>query len=213
MRPDGRGGDRPSRRRRGLRSPVGAGALIEAAGLVCFLLALMVLPWFQAEGEDVTLADLRTSFTIPETQPEDLVSGAGEDATGSDGVTSPDEIDDAAAQAARDTAAEAAADTVDSGKARYLELYVERLWAGVAVALALSVLFSTILAPRSFALSLLLGFRRLSGLVIVLAGIAHGVALWVVFTGDGAPDPLFGIWLGVGGLAAMLVGCILGPKR
>jgi hypothetical protein len=46
----------------------------------------------------------------------------------------------------------------------------------------------------------------------VLAGLAHGAALWIVFTGDGAPTPERGVWLGVGGLAAVLLGCIIGPR-
>jgi hypothetical protein len=50
-------------------------------------------------------------------------------------------------------------------------------------------------------------------MVVILAGLAHGAALWVVFTGKGAPDPAFGVWLGVGGLACVLLGCIIGPKR
>ena len=77
----------------------------------------------------------------------------------------------------------------------------------------LAVVFSTLLAPRSWALSLLLGVRRLAGLATVLAGLAHGVALWIVFTGDGAPTPAFGVWLGVAGLAAVLLGGDIGPKR
>ncbi len=74
------------------------------------------------------------------------------------------------------------------------------------------MLFATILSPKSFALSLILGFRRLSGALVVLAAIAHGAALWVVFWGDG-PTPAIGVWAGVGGLAAVFVACLLGPKR
>ena len=105
------------------------------------------------------------------------------------------------------------AGAIDSGKSRYLELYTDVLWLVLAGAVALAVLFSTILSPRSFALSLLLGFRRLSGAVTVLAGMAHGAALWIVFTGAGAPTPAPGVWVGVGGLAAVLLACIVGPKK
>jgi hypothetical protein len=194
---------------------VGAGVLVGVAGLICFLLGLLVLPWFSAGGQDVTLSDIRTAFTIPETDPADL-PGASTDqspSTAPDGIPSPDELDDAVEQQVRETAAEAAATVIDTGKARYLELYADVGWIVVAAAVALAVVFSTILAPRSWALSLLLGFRRLSGLVTLLAGAVHGAALWVVFTGDGAPGPAFGVWLGLAGLAAVLVGCILGPKR
>lgn len=174
-----------------------------------------MLPWFTAGGQEVTLSDLRTAFTIPETDPIDLPGANDEEPSteGPDGVPTPDEVGDAVEDEVRDAAAQAAADVIDTGKARYLELYVERLWVFAAVAVALAVVFSTILAPRSFALSLLLGFRRLSGFVTVLVGAAHGAALWIVFTGDGAPTPAFGVWLGLAGLAAVLVACIIGPKR
>jgi hypothetical protein len=193
---------------------VGLGALLGVAGLAAFLAALLVLPWFTAGGEDVTLADIRTAFTVPETDPSDVLPDAGEGtgATLPDGIPSPGEVTDAAEQEAKDAAASAAADAIDTGKARYVELYADTLWMGVAAAVTLAVLFSTILSPRSFALSLLLGFRRLAGLATVLAGLAHGAALWIVFTGDGAPTPERGVWLGVGGLAAVLLGCIIGPK-
>jgi hypothetical protein len=183
--------------------PIGAGVLVGMAGLVCFLLGLVVLPWFSSGGQEVTLSDIRTAFTLPETQPEDIPGASTEEPPpDADGIPSPGEVGDAVEGEVRDAAAAAAADAVDTGKSWYLELYTETLW-----------MISTILAPRSFALSLLLGFRRLSGFVTVLVGAAHGAALWIVFSGDGAPTPAPGVWLGVGGLAAVLLGCILGPKR
>lgn len=209
-RPDRRD-DRPERSG-GL--PFGAGALVGVAGFACFFLGLVVLPWFTVIGRDVTLSDLRTAFTVPETAPEDLPGASeGEPAPEPGALPTPGEVGEAVEDGVRDRATQAAADAIDSGKARYLELYVERLWLPAVIAVGLAVVFSTILAPRSFALSLILGFRRLAGFVTVLVGAAHGAALWIVFTGDGAPDPAFGVWLGVGGLAAVLVGCILGPKR
>jgi hypothetical protein len=212
--PDRQGREQEPRRSPGLGLPFGAGTLFGVAGLVCFVLALMVLPWFRAGGFEVTLSDIRTGFTVPETQPEDIPgAGDGASTTQPEGIPSPDQVGDTVEQEVRGTAAEAAANAIDAGKARYLELYAETLWVIAAVGVALAVLFSTILTPRSFALSLLLGFRRLSGFVTILAGAAHGAALWIVFTGDGAPNPSFGVWLGIGGLAAVLIGCILGPKR
>jgi hypothetical protein len=207
---------RPQARRSGVRLPVGAGALVGLAGLTCFLLALLVLPWFSVGDQDVTLPDIRTAFTVGETQDADPVpepADAVPSTPPDDGIPSADEVSDAVEQQVRDAAAQAATTVIDTGKARYLELYVERLWIGVAVGVALAVVFSTILAPRSMALSLILGFRRLSGVVTVLAGVVHGAALWVVFSGDGAPDPAFGVWLGLVGLGGVLIGCILGPRR
>lgn len=214
-----RGPEPPPRRasrepdgREGGGFPLGLGALLGVAGLACFLAALLVLPWFDAGGEGVTLANIRSSFTIPETDPEDLGIDAGSPTTLPEGIPTPEEISEAVEAEVRDQAAQAAADAIDSGKARYLKLYTRTLWLPVAGGVALAVLFSTVLAPKSMALSLLLGFRRLAGLVVILAAAAHGAALWVVFTGDGAPSPATGVWLGVGGLVAVFAGCVVGPK-
>lgn len=209
---DQRGG---SSRDGGSGLPIGLGALIGFAGLVAFLASLFVLPWFVDDGRDVTLADIRSAFTVAETDPDVLLPSDPEAAPPdvTDGVPSPDQVGDAVEEQAREAAAEAAASAIDSGRSRYLELYTDTLWLVLAGAVTLATVFSTILSPRSFALSLILGFRRLSGAVTVLAGIAHGAALWVVFTGTGAPSPVTGVWIGVGGLVAVLAGCIVGPKK
>jgi hypothetical protein len=182
------------------------------AGLACFLAALLVLPWFEVAGQGVTLADVRSSFTIAETDPDDLGLDTGTPTTLPEGIPTPEEISEAVEAEVRDQAAEAAADAIDRGRARYLKLYTRTLWLPVAIGVTLAVLFSTILAPKSAALSLLLGFRRLAGLVVILAAAAHGAALWVVFAGDGGPSPSMGVWLGIGGLAAVFAGCVVGPK-
>lgn len=204
-------GARPSRSGSGL--PFGFGALIGTAGLVCFLVALFVLPWFTVAGQDVVLSDLRSAATAEEAPEDDgsLTDGALPGAA--DGIPSADEVTGAVEQQARDAASRAVTAAVDSGRARYLELYTGPLALVVSGAVALAVLFSTILSPRSTAASMLLGFRRISGVVTVLAAAAHSVALWLVFTGDGAPTPAPGVWIGVGGLAAVLLGCIVGPKK
>jgi hypothetical protein len=195
--------------------PLGAGALFGVAGVTCFLLALLVLPWFKTGGQEVGLSDIRESFTVPKTDPNDLLPDSGDQTTSTlpGGLPSPGDVQGAVEDQVRSTAAQAAATAIDSGKAQYLELYANTLWMVAAGAVALAVVFSTLLAPRSAALSLLLGFRRLAGLVTVLAAAAHGAALWIVFNGDGGPAPAVGVWLGVGGLAAVLLGCILGPKK
>jgi hypothetical protein len=211
----GRGGGAGGGGGGGRGFPLGAGFLFGASGLACFLLALLVLPWFEVGDQDVKLADMREAFTLPTTDPDTLPGANADQSTTtapSGGIPTPDQAQDAVESAVRNAAADAAASAIDTGKARYLELYTKTLWLVIAIAVSLAVLFSTILSPKSTALSLLLGFRRLSGLVTVLAGAVHGAALWVVFSGDG-PTPAFGVWLGVGGLAAVLLGCILGPKR
>jgi hypothetical protein len=207
-------GDEPSRdARRGL--PLGAGALVGVAGLACLLLALVVLPWFQAGGRDVTRSDLHTALAIPEADAGDLVPDASDVVPTSlpEGVPTPGEVGDAVEQQARDAASEAATAAIDEGRRRYLELYTDVGWIAVASAAAAAVVFSTILTPRSRLLSLLLGVRIFAGVAVVAAGLAHGAALWVVFGGEGAPAPAFGVWVGVGGLAAVLLGCVLGPKQ
>jgi hypothetical protein len=221
-RDDGPGSDGRSRRRRRDRSgrgrrgfPLGVGALFGLAGMGCLVVALVVLPWFRVGGRDVGLDDMADSFTLAETDPADIVGGAGEGTPppSDGGLPTPGDLANTAEQEARDAAGEAAANALDSTRARYLDLYTDKLWMGVIGAAAGAVLFSTLLAPRSFAMGLLLGFRTLAGLATVAAAGAHGVALWVVFSGRGAPDPAWGVWLGVGGLAGVLLGCIIGPKR
>jgi hypothetical protein len=207
----GRPDREPDRDRDGRGFPLGLGALLGVVGLACFLAGVIVLPWFEVAGEGVALADIRSSFTPPETDPEDLGIESGTPTTLPEGIPSPEQVTGVVEQEVREQAAEAAAGAVDSGKARYLKLYANTLWLPVAGGVAAAVLFSTILAPRSEAMSVLLGLRRLSGLVVVLAAAAHGAALWAVFSGDG-PSPALGVWLGVGGLVAVLAGCILGPK-
>ncbi len=216
-RPGRRAGRRPGSRTpattgRAAASRSGLGALLGVAGLACFLAALLVLPWFEVAGQGVTLADIRSSFTIAETDPDDLGLDTGTPTTLPEGIPTPEEISEAVEAEVRDQAAEAAADAIDTGRARYLKLYTRTLWLPVAIGVTLAVLFSTILAPKSAALSLLLGLRRLAGLVVILAAAAHGAALWVVFAGDGGPSPSMGVWLGIGGLAAVFAGCVVGPK-
>jgi hypothetical protein len=215
---DDRGDDgRPDpsdRSGRGLGFPLGFGTLLGVAGLVAVVLSLTSLPWFTVAGQDVGLPDIREAFTLPETEPGDVVPGAGEGtgATVPSSIPTPGEVTDAVEQGVRNAAGDAAASAVDTGKDRYLEFYAEVGWMAVAGVCAVAVLFATVLSPKSFALSLILGFRRLSGALVVLAGIAHGGALWVVFTGDG-PTPATGVWAGVGGLAAVFLACVIGPKR
>lgn len=197
------------------RFPLGLGAFLGVAGVTCLLLALMVLPWFEVEGEDVTRSDLEAALAIPEADAADVVPDASDAVPTSlpPGVPSPGEVGEAVEQQARDTVGEAATAAIDEGRRRYLEIYTDTLWMAVAGAAGGAVLFSTILTPRSRLLSLMLGLRVIAGIAVVAAGAAHGVALWVVFGGDGAPEPATGVWLGVGGLGAVLLAAIVGPKR
>jgi len=209
-----RPGPEPSGRERGSRGgggrggsgfPLGIGALFAFAGLAAFVVAVVVLPWFEVGGEEVKLSDMRRAFTLAETDPESLLPDSGSEAPPLDPTTSipsPDEISDAIESEVRATAAQAAADAIDSGRSRYLELYTDIIWMVVAGAVGLAAV-----------LGALLGLRGLAGSLVLLAAGAHGAALWVVFSGSGAPSPGFAVWLGVGGLTGVFVGAILGPKR
>jgi hypothetical protein len=189
--------------------PFGLGALFGLAGFAAFVVGLLVLPWFEVGGEAVTLSDMRSAFTLAETDPETLLPDSGDtqpldpstlDPTA--GIPTQDEITDAIESQAREAAAEAAADAIDSGRSRYLEMYTDWIW----IALVGAVGLATVLGS-------LLGLRGLASTLVVLAGVAHGAALWVVFSGSGAPSPGIGVWVGVGGLLGVLAGIIAGPKR
>lgn len=219
----GGGNDRSSSRRSGgggssgggFGLPFGFGFLVGIVGLGALLASLMVLPWFDVQGEGVTLADIREAFEVPATDPDALPGANADqpDTTAAEGaLPTPDQLEDAVEEQVRDTATEAAAGAIDTGKNRYLELYSQTLWWVIAVAAGLSVLFSTVLSPKSFALSMILGFRRLSGFVTILGAGAHAVALWVIFSGDG-PEPGAGVWIGVAGFAGVFLASIFGPKR
>ncbi len=210
-RPEPGGSDREARGGRGGGGfPFGLGALLGLAGLAAFLVALIVLPWFEVAGEGVTLSDMRSAFTLAETDPGTLLPDSGTDTTTLDpstidpgaGIPSQEEITDAIETEARQAAAEAAADAIDSGRSRYLEMYSDIIWIVVAGAVGLAAVLGS-----------LVGMRGLAGSLVVVAAMAHAAALWVVFSGSGAPSPAFGVWLGVGGLAGVLVGIIVGPKR
>jgi hypothetical protein len=201
--PEPRSHDLDRRSRSGGGLPFGLGTVLAVLGLAGVLAALLVLPWFTVAGQDVGLSDLRDAFTVAETRPESLPGANPEDpSVGEGGIPSADEVSEAVEDEVRDAATEAAAGAIDEGKARYLELYVEKLWVAVAGGVALAVVLAT-----------LLGLGKTGAFLTFLAAGAHGAALWIVFTGDSADNPAFGVWLGIAGLAAVFLGCILGPKR
>jgi hypothetical protein len=195
--------------------PLGVGTFVGVVGLGCLLLALTVLPWFRAGGEDVTRSDLQAALGIPEASADDLVPDPSDVVPTSvpDGVPSPGEVGAAVEEQARDEASEVADAAISEGRRRYIEAYTDVGWIAVAGGALVAVTFSTMLTPSSGLLSLLVGVRFLAGAAVAVAGVAHGVALWVVFGGDGAPSPAIGVWIGVGGLAAVMLSCALGPRR
>lgn len=203
------------RRGGGLQSPVGFGALFGVVGLVLFVLSLTSLPWAKAGGQSMTLPDIKEAFATVEDSSGEPAPTTTVPTTlpGDGGIPTPGEVTDAVEDEVRDAATEAATRAVDSAKGTYLELYSTTIWMVAAVVLGLAVLFATVLAPKSFALGLILGFQRLGGTVTVLVAVLHGAALWVVFSGKPAPTPALGVYAGVAGLIFILVGCVLGPRK
>jgi hypothetical protein len=186
--------------------PFGFGALFGLAGFAAFVVALVVLPWFEVGGKEVTLSDMRTAFTLAETDPASLLPDSGDtpptSIDPSAGIPTQDQITDAIEGQAKEAAAQAAADAIDSGRSRYLEMYTGWIW----IALIAAVGLATVLGS-------LLGMRGLASSLLVPAAAAHGAALWVVFSGSGAPSPGIAVWVGAGGLLGILVGIIVGPKH
>ena len=175
----------------------GAGAIVAIVGLVLFMLSLFALPWISEGGEDVTLSDIGKALDAA----DDVATGP---------PTSADH------------------------KADYLQLYAQGLGIAVLVWLGAAVIFSTLVVPRSKGARAAVGFMlagvvglianiadeggkvgpRLSGaLVTLIGGAAHAYALSIVFVDpEPAPDPTFGVWLGLIGLAAIMTGCLLGTR-
>jgi hypothetical protein len=47
----------------------------------------------------------------------------------------------------------------------------------------------------------------------LVAGGLYAAALYEFFGSDYASDPAYGVWAGAGGMAAVLVGCLVGTRR
>jgi hypothetical protein len=115
----------------------------------------------------------------------------------------------------------------------YLEAYVMAVWLVVVAMAALAVVFATWVVPRSrggrmatgFLMAGVLGLAvnavdgegtvgpRVAGaLVLLLCLGAHGAAVYDLFGEDLAPDPAWGVWVGIGGLVLALLGCVMGTR-
>ncbi|HLM64299.1 MAG TPA: hypothetical protein VK306_08390 [Acidimicrobiales bacterium] len=116
----------------------------------------------------------------------------------------------------------------------YIDAFAEWGWIAVLVLTGIAVLFSTLIVPRSFAGRLVTGFltaavvgllvnaadregtsapRVTGALVTILAGAGFAGAVWQLFGEDTAPSPAWGVWVGVGGATAAMLGCLLGTRR
>jgi hypothetical protein len=223
-----------------LRHRPGAGLVIGLVGLVAFLASVTFLPWVSGRGEDVTFGDIREVFdqvddlgvgvsdtTTATTLPPDLTlppeaSVPADDSLGP--VVSP--FDDLGTPVSPSA-------PIGNDEFDFMEFYAKGLWILVAVMAVLAVVFSTAFVPRSrgaravtgFLLAGMLGLavaladdegsvgpRVCGALVTLLCLGAHGFALIELFGDEFAPDPAYGVWAGVGGLVAVLVGCVMGTR-
>ncbi|HEY8543819.1 MAG TPA: hypothetical protein VIL36_02185, partial [Acidimicrobiales bacterium] len=163
-------------------------------GLVAVIMSLFGLPWVSAGGRDVSFPDIREIY-------DDLPAGADGPAGGATG-------DD------------------------YMEVYAGGLWVATLLFAALAVLVATLLVPTSPVARVLVGCitfgvvgaivmaadkkgtagPRICGVFMaIVAGALHGFAVFALFDGPG-PSPAYGVWLGFLGVAAIVVGSLMGTR-
>jgi hypothetical protein len=116
-----------------------------------------------------------------------------------------------------------------------LEEYTDWTWALVLYFTTVGVVFSTWLVPRERALRMITGFltgacvgllvnladkdgsnapRIVSTLAALYGAVVHLQALWYLFWDvEGSPSPSVGVWLGLAGLIAVVVACVMGTRR
>jgi hypothetical protein len=177
-----------------VRHRPGLGLVVGLAGLLLAILSLTALPWISEGSDDATLSDIRGQF---------------------EGIDPPSEV-------------------------AYVVAYARWVWIVLLVVAAISVLISTALVPSSkgariaiscvvFAffgiLAIAIGVLvnlwdergvvgpRINAAFLTTCAIAAHVGAHIdLFTGEGAPDPAFGVWVGHIGLIAVLIGCMIGTR-
>jgi hypothetical protein len=123
----------------------------------------------------------------------------------------------------------------DSSSSRddFIETYARWLWIVSLGLAALALLLSTALVPSDISGRMATGFlmggivglmingldkkgtwgpRLAAALACLIAGGLHVAAMVNLFTGDGAPDPAAGPWIGLLGFAIVLTGCVIGTR-
>jgi len=175
----------------------GPGAVVAIAGFLLMLFSLLGLPWISQGGQNVSFPDIRDSVEAAnDAQAPGNIGGSG---------TSGD----------------------------YTELYTEGFWVVVLLMLVAATVFATLWVPSSHAGRVLIGVvtggfigaaimavdedgkvapRLCGALVTVLAAGAHILLLAQIFDDDIDVSPAYGVWAGVLGLVAVLVGCLMGTR-
>jgi hypothetical protein len=115
-----------------------------------------------------------------------------------------------------------------------VQVYAQWFGMYVLATLIVAVVFSTLVVPRSKGMRSVVGFLaagwlglvanlvdrdgtvgpRVTAVVVAfVAGAVHGYVLYVLFLDpELAPDPAVGVWVGLGGLAAVAIGGIIGTR-
>ncbi|HEY8527372.1 MAG TPA: hypothetical protein VIL48_20570 [Acidimicrobiales bacterium] len=194
-------------------------------GALALVASLAMLPWVEANGQEVTFSDIRDAYEAMDelTNAPLAPPSAPDGSSGSSGLDLSD----------IPTTGELTETATNTGKNAYLEVYTAWGWIGVLAGVSVAILFSTLVVPSSKGGRLVTGFLtagllgllfnvgddegrfgpRISGAIATLgAGGFHLAAVWALFSEDLSPDPAMGVWVGVGGLVAVFVACIVGTR-
>lgn len=208
-----------------VRHRPGLGLVLGLMGALALVASLTMLPWVEAGGQEVTFSDIRDAYeNVDELTNAPLAPPpAPEGSTGSSGFDASD----------IPTTGEITETAENTGKNAYLEVYTAWGWIGVLAGVSVAILFATLVVPSSKGGRLVTGFLtagllgllfnvgddegrfgpRISGAVATLgAGGLHVAAIWALFSEELSPDPAVGVWVGVGGLLAVFVACIVGTR-
>jgi hypothetical protein len=218
-----------------VRHRPGAGLVIGLIGALAVVLSLTTLPWVAEGGNEATFSDIRDFYEhSDDLGPAPVDPGTVDPGTVPPaGQLPPDGSQIPAPPVSPEMAPTAAIQQAPSAENTYLEAYTSFGWIGVISGVCLAVLFATLLVPSSKAWRMVTGFLtasilglilnaadsdgtvgpRVSGAIAALvASVGHGVAIYSLFSEEFAPDPAVGVWVGVAGLAAVVVGCIMGTR-
>jgi len=121
----------------------------------------------------------------------------------------------------------------DSGSGGdYVELYAEGLWVATLAMAVLAAIVATLWVPSSQAARVVLGTvsggvlgavimavdkkgnvgpRLCGALVALVAATIHIMAITQIFDGIDV-SPAYGVWVGIAGLVAIVVGCAIGTR-
>jgi hypothetical protein len=210
----------------------GRGLVVGLCGLAALLLSLFALPWVTEGGDDITFKDIRDSF-----HPDDrsaTVPGGGLDSGGVPPTTYLVPESDPLPQTVPVPETVYVPPSSDQ-RLETLQEYTDWTWALVVYFAAAAVVFSTWIVPTGRGLRTLTGFltvpclgmivnlvdkdgsnapRVVSVLAALYASLVHGQALWYLFWDvENSPSPAVGVWLGVAGLIAVIVACVMGTRR